>query len=988
MAIGPLETFVFPSVIVRTINDAAGATAAGDIRFPAFVGTSAEEVRVSAFEMVRGSSAISDNIVLEELVTGTAITATSAGWVGGAQGSTNKFRVANFPIVTGDGSGKVATLPSSAVVQVNGQNVAVNAVNGLLGEVTLFSIPTVDDEVRVNYYFKRRDTYIENEDVSVQADSSNTIFKVKSHRIVKGDNSGNSATDADINNTVVILYNPTPLVPGDEVSRTVAAFQVKVNGSAVTVSHIDGANAQCTLAVAPTAGDTVTVTYFTSLWQDTYDILPAASVNRVTKVGLSQDTADYSIGTDCVLGSPNKLHWGTSYQTDTGLYTAGSTPLLNNVVASLADTRVYGRVAAPSSYPVDINGDPVVDTSGNIINLTGNVEFELASIPVTGGGTSIPTEDPTDIIAYVGSTWDAAFTAGPVTVLKIRDNVVTLDTAPSQGLEEKVYVTYYENLIVDDIWTITNNVPGGPAVGKYTISSQLHGYALDVVQTGGTIGSPTYVGAGANSTLVDPLMGSVERVTVTFDGLGDFTVTSLVGPGFVTAGRTGSVTTQNKNKGSLGKTYIDPTTGFRVTFDNLVFAPGLADTVIYALGDPTVSTAAKYYLTAKTDTVRAVPGINLAIATTSGGSFDNTDDTVILSTYNKSGNEPDNGDIYYVTFDKDKTDYTIHFMTSMRDVVKYYGPLDINNKLTIAANLAFLNGAQAVALKQILKNADGSDPAASAYIEGIDAFNEPLPNGLRPTLMQPLSTSSEVQAYLKNSNAIQTSLRYRNERTSLIGFSVGTLSDEVISRVKNLNTELITPVYPDGAIIGITDAYGNEVEYILDGSMIAAAVAGRDVSPVADIATPLTNQTIVGFKRLYRRVDNVTAALIANAGCTVLEEQTPVIRILMYLTCDMSTALTRDPRIVEVKHSIQKGLRNALNRFIGSKNLPKMRPQIQDTVGSYFKSLKLQEIIVDFTGINVTPNATDPSTVDVEAYYSPVFPLNWIMVTLNLRQSL
>ena len=108
----------------------------------------------------------------------------------------------------------------------------------------------------------------------------------------------------------------------------------------------------------------------------------------------------------------------------------------------------------------------------------------------------------------------------------------------------------------------------------------------------------------------------------------------------------------------------------------------------------------------------------------------------------------------------------------------------------------------------------------------------------------------------------------------------------------------------------------------------------------------------------------------------------------MYLTCDMSTPLTRDPRIVEVKHSIQKGLRNALNRFIGVKNLPKMRPQINDTVGAYFKSLKLQEIIVDFTGINVTPNATDPSTVDVEAYYSPVFPLNWIMVTLNLRQSL
>jgi hypothetical protein len=102
----------------------------------------------------------------------------------------------------------------------------------------------------------------------------------------------------------------------------------------------------------------------------------------------------------------------------------------------------------------------------------------------------------------------------------------------------------------------------------------------------------------------------------------------------------------------------------------------------------------------------------------------------------------------------------------------------------------------------------------------------------------------------------------------------------------------------------------------------------------------------------------------------------------------MSTVLTRDPRIVEVKHFIQQGLRVALNRYIGSKNLPKMQPQIRDTVGSYFKQLKQNEIIVDFTGINVKQNESDPSTVDVEGYYSPVFPLNWIVVTLNLRQGI
>ena len=161
-----------------------------------------------------------------------------------------------------------------------------------------------------------------------------------------------------------------------------------------------------------------------------------------------------------------------------------------------------------------------------------------------------------------------------------------------------------------------------------------------------------------------------------------------------------------------------------------------------------------------------------------------------------------------------------------------------------------------------------------------------------------------------------------------------------------------------------------------------------DASPTADIATPLTNNNIVGFDRLYRRLDEVTAALVANAGCTVLEEVQPQIKIKMYLTTDLSNALTRDPRIVEVKHFVQQGIRANLNQYVGQKNLPSIIPQITRTVNSYFSILKNSQLIVDFKGIHVAQDPNEPSTVDVTVYYSPVFPLNWIIVTLNLRQSL
>lgn len=979
MAMGPLESFVFPGVYVKTITEAPGVTAAGDIRIPAFVGVSAEVVRIGNFEMVRGSSAIADNLILDEDVNSPTQQ---------LDGTNNTFTVKNYPIVTGDGSGKVATQPNSVIVTVNGQNVAVNSVNGLTGEVTLVQIPESSDIVRANYYFKRRDTYIENEDLSDQADGSNTSFKVKSARIVKGDNGGRSAVDSDIDGTVTILYNPDPAVIGDEYERNVRVFKVVVNGSEATVTSLDGSDGMFTLDTAPGAGEEVLVTYFTNTWQDTYDILPAATVQSVTKCGLSQDTSDFSIGEDCVLTGQNQLHWGHSYSAEAGLYTAGSDPLLDNVTASLTDTRVYGRVASPYN-PYTVAGVVQVNTNGYEINDDGNKVFTLPTSPVDGTGLGIATEDPADIIAYVGADFASAYAAGAVTILKMSGNQITLESSPSQALEEIVFVTYYENLLVDDTWTLTNRVEGGAGVGKYTISSRVTNNALEVSHYGGTV-TPVYAGASANNFEVNPLLGSVERVTVTFDGAGGFTVTSLVGPAFTTAGKTGSVTTYNQNQGELGKTYIDPTTGFRVTFsgDSGSFNPSAGTTAIYDIGDPTTSDPTeKLYITASASIVRVIPGINLTVPTTSGGAQSNVDDTVLIHTYNKSGDEPNVGDLYYVTFDKEKTDYSTRFLTNMRDVIKYYGPMDINNKLTLAANLAFLNGAQAVALKQIQREEGGTDASIQDYIDGIDAFNEPLPNGLRPSLMQPLSTDSQIHSYLKTSNAIQSSIRYKNERTSVIGYAVGTTPEEVIQSVQNLKTEKVTPIYPDGAIIGITDAYGSEVEYIVDGSMIAAAVAGRDVSPISDIATTLTNSTIVGFKRLYRRIDDVNAALVANAGCTILEEQTPVIRVLFYLTSDTSTPLTRDPRIVEVKHFVQQGMRRVLNRYIGVKNLPKVKSQVTDTLGSYFKSLKQREIIYDFRGISVTQNESDPSTLDVEAYYSPVFPVNWIVVTLNLRQS-
>jgi len=992
MGIGPLESFAFPGVFTRTVNQPSSVSASGNLRYPAIIGVAAEEERISNYEMIRGSSSIADNVIIDEDVSSQF------------DGTNKNFTVSNFPLVKGDGRGTVASLPTEVLVTVNGEIVAVNSIDGLTGSIGLASIPEESDIVRASYYYKRRDTFIENEDISEQAADGATAFKVKSRRIVKGDNGGISATNSDIGSTISFLYNPNENVYGDEFERTVKVLDVKVDGVSVGISEIDGANATFRLTNAVSAGQTITVSYFTNNWQDTYDILPAPIVNRITKVGNSSDTSDYSIGSDVVLSGANKIHWGHSLQTVSGVFSPGSDPLVNNTEASLTDVRVYGVFSVPADPELDGSGEAITDSMGRVLNnaSNNNKTFILPSVPVDGTGVGKATENfgdgpdseavPTDdIIAYVGVDWASAKAAGPVAIASVSGREVTLaDVVPifdagDLDNSEKVFVTYYENNLIDDIWTITNKVPGDAGVGIYTISSRLSGNAVPVTQYGGDA-TPYYAGSGSFNAEANPLLLSVERVTLTFGVDGMFTVTSI-DPSTLAAGKTGSVTTNGANIGYVGQTYIDPTTGFRITLDdgNLGPVPTPGSTLIYDIGNPGTSVASeKYDIFASSDIIKAIPGVNLTVATTDGGAVDNTNNTVILTTYNKLGAEPSVGDYYYVTFDKAKLDYEIKYLSNMRDVKKYFGPLEINNKAVVAANLAFLNGAQAVAIKQVKRAPGGTDATVQDYIEAIEEFNAPLSNGTRPSLIQPLSTDPQIHSYLKTSNAIQSSIRYRNERTSIIGFAIGTTPDEVINQVRAINSEKITAIYPDSAVVELEDVFGNSVEYLVDGSMIAAAVAGRDVSPVEDIATTLTNKTITGLKRMSRRLDGVVAGQVANAGTTVLQEETPVIRVLMYLTTDMSDILTRNPRIVEVKHAVQQGIRRNLRKYIGSKNLPRLIPQVKNSVSSYFKGLQDSEIIAGYKDVNVEVNEQDPSTLDIEVFYSPVVPLNWIVVTLNL----
>ena len=943
MAIGPLDSFVFPGVLTQTKNEAPRVSAQGAVRLPVFIGVADELNPVSAFEMVRGSSSIADNKVTKELIVS-----------GGSyliDGSNRTFRVTEYPIVSGTGGGVTTNDPTKVAAYVNDESVPVATVVGADGLVTLQTAPASGDKVEISYYFKHTDTLRTNENLSEQAEGTNTTFKVYYVPIVEGNNGGVTTTD------------PTKV--------TVKVGTSTSDATAVTVSAVNGTDGIITLAAAPLAGRTVLATYYSNEYQDTYDILPSHNVSSITKVGYNSTTSDFVNGTDFVLDTTNAhyamINWGHSFHISSGSHTAGSEYFDDSQISGLLfDNHNWRRLA---------------DKTANGTLTT----FTLEAVPKSGSGFGKTTDDPSKLGVYIGTSPVDATLAGisgqpAVVEMNGASKTITFATAPAYG--QSIYVTQYANLLTDDTWTLTDKTTGAVGAGHYGIVGINSGIAMDVQWSGidTTLASvvktvipyPAGEGSAFMDVQVDPTKAIEELVTLRFsDDSGNYSVFSSV-----LATGTGSM---GDNTGHLNQTYIDKKTGFRVT----LVTP---DTGTFQTNDFIGYSVTPDIITAATST-RAIPGIKTIVANTTGITLG---DTAVLTTYNKSGAEPNIGEFYYVTFEDTKDfdeDGLIDpvYVTTEKDALAYAGPLAVNNKLALAAHLSFLNGAPGMILMQIQKTSGESEAPTSRYIKAIDYFNNPMEGGLRPALMEPVTTIPAVLSYVKSSNTIQSSIRYANERMTYFGFPINTTPSAAVAYAQSMNNELMTGIYPDGGIVTLTDELGNNVDYLVDGALLAAAVAGRDTSPAYDVAEPLTRKPVAGFTRLYRRPDTVTQAQIACAGVTILEEQPAGVIVKIDLTTDVSSALTRTPSVIRIKQFVQKGTRNALSPYIGMKFLPSRLNEIETTLKSYLSALVKAGIIVAFQGVKATPDANDPTTVNVEAYYAPTLPLLWIVVTFNLR---
>lgn len=426
--------------------------------------------------------------------------------------------------------------------------------------------------------------------------------------------------------------------------------------------------------------------------------------------------------------------------------------------------------------------------------------------------------------------------------------------------------------------------------------------------------------------------------------------------------------------GTPGQTYTDARTGLRFTV-----LPSLTD-----------YTAAGSFTLEVSPTWRVQPaipylslgGLELVVTDTVGVGIE---DQATIQTFDTSGLEPAIGDFYFVTYKFLKQNYSTRLFQQFKTIEANFGDVSAENRVTMAAYLAILNGAVLVGIRQVLKAPNTNQATDQAFIDAIAELARPLPGNIRPDVLVPLATSTAVYQFLMQHVETQSNIRNQSERMGFIGFASGTSPSVAQAIVKSLVSNRIVAVYPDAAVVTLTNELGEGFETLVDGTFIAAALAGASVSPAVDVATPYTRRRLQGFTRLQRQLDSIESNQTAVAGVSLVEDLDPIVRVRQGLTTDMSTILSRLPTVTQIADYVQQQSRQVLDGFVGTKFLPSRTNEVEVTMSALFRQLVQAEIVGAYTGIAAAVDADDPTAINFEAYYQPIFPLLYLILTFNLR---
>lgn len=939
-------------------------------------------------------------------ITGVASTALIAGaalpFINGAGPSSNTvFKVKNVPIVDGTNGGVITTNPANVTVMVSGIAVAVSAVDGAHGLITLANpVASTASSFTITYFTNtwqntfdllpasnvasitavglgpNRSDFANGVDyvLGTDAQGNGTInWGASTSSAIGVDAAGDTAfSPSEVNtslvddqvylrpvsgavngkNTVYTLQDSP--VDGSGLSRitddlTKVSVYVGADaleaflGGAVKVARLQGAAQTVTLYNPPPAGSKVFASYFRSILTDNVYTL------TVVNPGFS------GLGTYTVADQLGR-----------------AIPLCKFVGGTVAASGAFATTGVV--YPFGFGGSTLF--TGDLQS-TPNAVDETVTLTFLNDGnvTLVPAVQASHVFTFGSGTLTltAAIPGAIGNNVKIAVDVTTSSPVPV--------------VVNGDLVTIFGNwdqagVKTTAVVASYFPSAETASGGQITAVAGGTPAAVQVTAATALGSGADAISTPVTH---------SYNVTS-------TAGASGSA-----GVGYLDQTYIDARTGFRVTVvnpaDHAAYGvPTIPSNYVFAVGDTLQFSVAKAAARhsgnpgvspAEYNNFIALSGLHTKVSSTQGST---AGDTVLVSTFNKSGNNPSVGSFYFVSFTTNKTaaDFALKLFTNPSDAYAQYGQPSTINRLSLGIQLMSLNGVQSFGAIQVPVQPGTNLAASSDYIAALQQLTKNLPGfNSKANVIVPLSNDPSVHQALSRQLITQAGIRFKGEAIGFVGYSQFTTPAIARANARALKNSRMIAIGNAAAGILITNpTTGVAVEYPVDGTFMAAALAGLNCNPANDVATTLTLQNLAGFSRLLLTYDDPTMDFMAADGLTMLLNNNGALQIRHYKTTDPSNVLTSEPTSVTITDFVAQQFRLDLQQFIGRKLVDSLVTDIQVVCNARLKSLVDNVLISGYQNLSVVVDPSDPTVVDVTVTFKPIFSLLYAQVTFVVQTSL
>ena len=333
---------------------------------------------------------------------------------------------------------------------------------------------------------------------------------------------------------------------------------------------------------------------------------------------------------------------------------------------------------------------------------------------------------------------------------------------------------------------------------------------------------------------------------------------------------------------------------------------------------------------------------------------------------------------------------------------------------TLAANLAFLNGANTITIVPVARvsssglgsaattadwqrtfttsTSTASDPTYLMNTIGIDAV-VPLYSfvGSNGQIITP-NGSSTVADYVKSYlNAQATAGNFQRAFIGPDGTSNQINATQLQALASGMNSSRVSVVYPTSINYspGLNTSTGlSNVNFNIPGYYMASAIAGLYVGQT-NVATPVTNKMVAGFNSIPNQISLIDAQsnYLPYGVLTVRQKRDGKFWVLHGLTTNVTNWLTAEISVNAIGDVLANSIKNDLetSQIVGS---PLTKNTSAASIGIVQASLTAavsNGLIQSYQNLAFTVNANNPTTVNVTFQYAPTYPINYIQATLSLN---